>query len=54
VLPVVGGHEGAGIVREVGSGVKMFQPGDHVVMTVVSGCGHCRPAPKAGQASARA
>jgi Zn-dependent alcohol dehydrogenase len=43
VLPVVGGHEGAGIVREVGSGVKTFQPADHVVMTVVSGCGHCRP-----------
>jgi Zn-dependent alcohol dehydrogenase len=42
VLPAVGGHEGAGIVREVGSGVKTFQPGDHVVMTVVSGCGHCR------------
>lgn len=41
-LPVVGGHEGAGIVREVGRGVTRFQPGDHVVMTVVAGCGHCR------------
>jgi len=40
-LPVVGGHEGAGIVQEVGSGVKHLKPGDHVVMTVVSGCGHC-------------
>ncbi|MET4575020.1 zinc-binding dehydrogenase [Ottowia thiooxydans] len=41
-LPVVGGHEGAGIVREVGAGVTDLKPGDHVVMTVVSGCGHCR------------
>jgi alcohol dehydrogenase len=42
-LPVVGGHEAAGIVREVGSDVPGFQRDDHVVMTVVSGCGHCRP-----------
>ncbi|WP_029001005.1 zinc-binding dehydrogenase [Azohydromonas australica] len=41
-VPVVMGHEGAGIVREVGRGVTGFAPGDHVVMTVGSGCGHCR------------
>jgi Zn-dependent alcohol dehydrogenase len=41
-LPVVGGHEGAGIVREVGAGVKALKPGDHVVMTAVADCGHCR------------
>jgi Zn-dependent alcohol dehydrogenase len=41
-LPMVGGHEGAGIVREVGPGVDRLKPGDHVVMTVASGCGHCR------------
>ena len=41
-VPVVMGHEGAGIVREVGRGVTEFEPGDHVVMTVGSGCGHCR------------
>lgn len=41
-VPVVMGHEGAGIVREVGRGVTGFQPGDHVVMTVGSGCGICR------------
>lgn len=40
-VPVVMGHEGAGIVREVGRGVTEFRPGDHVVMTVGSGCGHC-------------
>lgn len=42
-LPVVGGHEGAGIVREVGRGVEGLAPGDHVVMTAGSGCGHCHP-----------
>lgn len=41
-LPVVGGHEGAGIVREVGAGVKGFVPGDHVAMAAVAGCGLCR------------
>jgi Zn-dependent alcohol dehydrogenase len=42
-LPVVGGHEAAGIVREVGRGVTDVAPDDHVIMTVVTGCGHCRP-----------
>lgn len=41
-VPVVMGHEGAGVVREVGRGVTTLAPGDHVVMTVGSGCGHCR------------
>lgn len=45
-LPVVGGHEAAGIVREVGRGVAGLAPDDHVVMTVVAGCGHCRPCSK--------
>lgn len=40
-LPVVGGHEGAGIVREVGSGVQNLKVGDHVVMSVATGCGAC-------------
>ena len=30
-LPVVPGHEGAGIVEEIGPGVTMVKPGDHVV-----------------------
>lgn len=42
-VPVVGGHEGAGIVREVGRGVTRLKPGDHVVMTGVSDCGECQP-----------
>lgn len=40
-LPTVGGHEAAGIVREVGPGVTRVKVGDHVVMTGVSGCGEC-------------
>lgn len=39
-LPVVLGHEGAGIVRAVGSAVKKVVPGDHIVITFDS-CGHC-------------
>jgi alcohol dehydrogenase len=42
-LPVVGGHEGAGIVVEVGRGVTQLRAGDHVVMTSGAGCGHCGP-----------
>jgi S-(hydroxymethyl)glutathione dehydrogenase/alcohol dehydrogenase len=41
-LPTVGGHEGAGIVREVGGDVTRFREGDHVVLTVVPSCGACR------------
>lgn len=41
-LPVVMGHEGAGVVREVGAGVTGLAPDDHVLMTVNSGCGECR------------
>lgn len=40
-LPVVGGHEGAGIIREVGPGVTTLKAGDHVIMTVATGCGQC-------------
>ncbi|MBS7700459.1 MULTISPECIES: NAD(P)-dependent alcohol dehydrogenase [unclassified Chelatococcus] len=38
--PIVLGHEGAGIVAKVGSGVTKVKPGDHVVMSINS-CGHC-------------
>jgi len=40
-LPVVAGHEGAGIVAEVGSGVIGIQVGDHVVVSLLRSCGHC-------------
>jgi aryl-alcohol dehydrogenase len=38
--PAVFGHEGAGVVRAVGSGVTEFKPGDHVVMSY-PWCGEC-------------
>ncbi|MBD0860355.1 alcohol dehydrogenase catalytic domain-containing protein [Gordonia sp. zg691] len=41
--PVVLGHEGAGIVTEVGEGVGSVAPGDHVVLVWVPPCGKCAP-----------
>lgn len=40
-LPAVLGHEGAGIVTEVGEGVGNLAIGDHVVISWVPQCGHC-------------
>ncbi|ORW12173.1 Zn-dependent alcohol dehydrogenase [Mycobacterium kyorinense] len=42
MFPTIGGHEGSGIVREVGDGVTEFAPGDHVVTSFVAVCGQCR------------
>jgi len=42
-LPIAGGHEGAGIVREVGAGVKNVQRDDHVVFCWAPACGVCAP-----------
>ncbi|MBH0777989.1 NDMA-dependent alcohol dehydrogenase [Nocardia bovistercoris] len=42
-FPVLGGHEGAGVVVEVGAGVFDIAPGDHVVMSFVPSCGTCPP-----------
>ncbi len=41
-FPAIGGHEGAGIVREVGPGVSSVKPGDHVSASFVPSCGRCR------------
>ncbi|MBP0462821.1 alcohol dehydrogenase catalytic domain-containing protein [Roseomonas sp. PWR1] len=41
-LPIVIGHEGAGIVREVGQGITDLKPGDHVITVFASSCGNCR------------
>jgi NDMA-dependent alcohol dehydrogenase len=40
--PILGGHEGAGIVQEVGPGVTRVKPGDHCVLSFLPVCGHCR------------
>ena len=41
VFPAVLGHEGAGIVIEVGEGVTSVQPGDHVIPLYTAECGEC-------------
>jgi Zn-dependent alcohol dehydrogenase len=40
-LPVVLGHEAAGVVEAIGDGVTQVAAGDHVVVTLVRSCGHC-------------
>jgi S-(hydroxymethyl)glutathione dehydrogenase/alcohol dehydrogenase len=40
-LPMIGGHEGAGVVEEIGPGVHAVKPGDHVVLGFVPACGKC-------------
>lgn len=42
VFPFCGGHEGAGVVVEVGSAVRGLSPGDHVVFAFLPFCGRCR------------
>jgi len=41
-LPMVLGHEGAGIIEEVGPGVTRVKVGDHVVCSFIPNCGTCR------------
>ena len=41
-MPIIGGHEGAGIVQEVGPGVRDLNVGDHVVASFLPACGRCR------------
>lgn len=40
-VPIVLGHEGAGIVEAVGDAVTQVKPGDHVVASWNPNCGHC-------------
>ncbi|MGC3956285.1 MAG: alcohol dehydrogenase catalytic domain-containing protein [Propionicimonas sp.] len=40
-LPMVPGHEFAGVVHQVGERVTGFRPGDRVTAPFVNGCGHC-------------
>jgi NDMA-dependent alcohol dehydrogenase len=39
--PMIGGHEGSGVVVEVGEGVRTLEPGDHVVFGFIPACGRC-------------
>jgi S-(hydroxymethyl)glutathione dehydrogenase/alcohol dehydrogenase len=41
-FPVILGHEGGGIVREVGAGVSSVKPGDHVIPLYTPECGECK------------
>ncbi len=40
--PIILGHEGAGIIEEVGPGVTRVKVGDKVVCSFIPNCGHCR------------
>jgi NDMA-dependent alcohol dehydrogenase len=40
-FPIIGGHEGSGIVLDVGPGVTSLQAGDHVSTTFAPACGRC-------------
>ncbi|MEV5408201.1 NDMA-dependent alcohol dehydrogenase [Thermopolyspora sp. NPDC052614] len=42
-FPMVGGHEGSGIVESVGPDVRRVKPGDRVVCSYIPACGACRP-----------
>ncbi|MFW0788339.1 NDMA-dependent alcohol dehydrogenase [Gordonia sp. CPCC 205333] len=48
-MPIVGGHEGAGVVVKVGEGVTRFQEGDHVVTAFIPACGTCEPCSRGAQ-----
>jgi NDMA-dependent alcohol dehydrogenase len=40
-MPVIAGHEGAGVVQAVGQDVSNMKAGDHVVLSWAPACGHC-------------
>src|SRR5450759_2937625 len=42
IFPSILGHEGAGIVREVGAGVASVKPGDHVIPLYTPECRQCK------------
>jgi S-(hydroxymethyl)glutathione dehydrogenase/alcohol dehydrogenase len=40
-FPIIGGHEGAGVVTEVGPGVTSVAEGDHITLGFIPSCGRC-------------
>ena len=48
-MPVLGGHEGAGVVTKVGPGVTRLAEGDHVVTAFIPACGVCEPCSRGQQ-----
>src|SRR6516162_7856386 len=42
LFPAILGHEGAGILREVGAGVSTLKPGDHVIPLYTPECRQCK------------
>ncbi|SNR70477.1 alcohol dehydrogenase catalytic domain-containing protein [Blastococcus mobilis] len=48
-FPVIGGHEGSGVVTKVGAGVTNLEEGDHVVTAFIPACGQCPPCAKGMQ-----
>jgi S-(hydroxymethyl)glutathione dehydrogenase/alcohol dehydrogenase len=42
LFPIILGHEGGGIVEEVGEGVTSVAPGDHVIPLYTAECGECK------------
>jgi len=46
IFPSILGHEGAGIVREVGAGVLSVKPGDHVIPLYTPECRQCKSLPQ--------
>ena len=42
LFPIIGGHEGAGVIVEIGPGVTSVAVGDHVSASFVPSCGRCR------------
>jgi propanol-preferring alcohol dehydrogenase len=43
IIPITLGHEGAGVIEEVGENVTDLKIGDHVVIHYIISCGNCKP-----------
>ncbi len=41
MFPIIGGHEGSGVVESVGEGVTSVKPGDHIATSFIPSCGKC-------------